>query len=179
MTQYALPDGDSEVFNWAQAAGDGDGDTFDELDEGFGAGRGSGSGPDDATTYWETTNEVTNGLRTRLETVTDPETSDGHIYRTRNCKDSSGGRQLDVETRFYGPLLVNTEDFPNIDEVWTTRGDTLTAAEANALTDYSLLLIRTQILETGGGSPREGYESAHEFECPDAGPPVSRRIFIT
>ena len=34
MAQIALPDGNSSTSNWLEVAGDGDGNWFDELDEG-------------------------------------------------------------------------------------------------------------------------------------------------
>ena len=174
MVQYALPDANGlALVGWTESAGDGDGDCFDELDEGFGAGRGSGSGPDDATTYWESTAEgAGNFLHTQLEDVTDPVIHTGHKYRGRNRKDSANGRQIDLTIRLDQQLVTKaSQTFTNIDNVWTTREDTLSEAEAGTISNYTQLQFRTSVLEVGGGSPREGWESAHEFECPDAGGP--------
>ena len=173
MTQYALPADDKVITNWAEGAGDADADHFDELDEGFGVGRGSGSGPDDATTYWVTTDEGTNLLRDGLISPDDPGVHTGHKYRTRNRKNSANGRQLNATITLFGPDEVASQLFTNIDNVWTTREDTLSEAEAGNITDYTDLEMQTRIIETGGGTPRIGWESAHEFECPDvAGGPA-------
>lgn len=168
MAQYGLPISDDSTSFWAEGTGDGDGDAFDELDEGFGAGRGSGSGPDDATTYWLTTNEASNTLQTGLSSITDPRVGTGHVYRSRNRKDASGGRQIDCTISLRdNAVLRASEVFANIDNTWTTRSDSLSEAEANLIINYPILSIRSFLEEVGGGSPRIGWESAHEFECPD------------
>lgn len=177
MAQYALPDGVlNATTNWAEGAGDGDGDAFDELDEGFGAGRGSGSGPDDATTYWLTTDQASNLIGPSYSDVTDPSSSVGHINRTRCAKDASGGRQMDLEFRLLEASNSRSTDTSNtnISNVWTTFTDTLTAVEADSIGNYANLGGRNIILETGGGSPRVGWCSAMEFECPDAGGPADQ-----
>lgn len=168
MTQYALPISDIATTNWAEGAGDGDGDAFDELDEGFGAGRGSGSGPDDSTTYWLTTNEATNEIACGVQVITDPAVSTGHFVRTRARKNVSGGRQLDVTHRLRDPDGISTTVNTNIPNLWITYPHTLTTGEADSIDGYATLEVQTQILENGGGSPRVGWCSAMEFECPDA-----------
>ncbi len=178
--QYALPNGDASNNSVAEGAGDADGDIFDELDEGFGAGRGSGSGPDDATTYWVTTDEASDRIRSNLTTVTDPEVSTGHVIRMRTAKNVSGGRQLDATIRLYLNGILQSgasETFTDISEVWTTRAHALSAANADAISDYSVVEIHSEIIETGGGTPRIGWFSAQEFECPDA-PGGGGPIFI-
>lgn len=176
MTQYALPIIDIDTSTWQEGAGDGDGDAFDELDEGFGPGRGSGSGPDDATTFWETTAEDAPSsipLKTKLSSVTDPVGDTGHTYRSRNRKDSAAGRQIDITINLYsGATFIDNNLRLNVDNVWTTQSELLSAAKADTIGDYTDLRVWTRAVETGGGAPREGHVSAHEFECPDAGPPV-------
>ena len=169
--QYGLPDTDLATSNIAEGAGDGDGDVFDELDEGFGAGRGSGSGPDDATTYWVTTSEAGQPTRMGLTNVTDPEVSTGHVIRMRTAKNVSGGRQLDALIQLYegGSGTSATETFTDIDNIWTTRAHAVSESNADLISDYSAVEIYSEITEVGGGTPRIGWTSAHEFECPDAG----------
>lgn len=182
MSQYALPTADiDQGANWSEGAGDADGNHFDELDEGFGAGRGSGSGPDDATSYWvldpaaslvcprDYLSEDTNNL-------TDPGVDTSHIMRARNRKDAANGRQVDVRigVRKNGGcagIAIATQVFAGIDNVWTTRVINLSEAQA-ANIDYSDIELLTAGVEVGGGSPKLLWESAHEFECPDAAPPV-------
>ncbi len=171
-TQYTLPNGNDGTTNWTQGAGDSDGDWFDELDEGFGAGRGTGSGPDDDSTYWiSPTSPANEIIGTTLASVTDPEVSTGHIVRSRNKKDTTGGRQIDILLRLkQSSTSIATATFTDIDTTWTTRSFTLTGGEADSITDYSLLRIETEAIAVGGGQGRNAWESAHEFECPDAGP---------
>lgn len=171
MAQYALPIIDFLTTDWEEGVGDGDGDAFDEIDEGFGAGRGSGSGPDDATTYWQTTGASPTGsnqLHFSLSSITDPVSSSGYLYRTRNRKSASGGKQIDISIELL-QLAVSkaSQTFTNVDDVWTTRSDTLSAAEADSITLHSNLRLRTKATGVGGGPGRDGQESAHEFECPD------------
>ncbi|KKM23761.1 hypothetical protein LCGC14_1611840, partial [marine sediment metagenome] len=169
MTQYGLPIFDMDTAQWTEGAGDGDGDVFDELDEGFGAGRGSGSGPDGATTYWANTG--TKGadfpLATKMNAITDPVTDTGHVYRTHNRKSAAAGRQVDITIRLNQIVPRASQLFTNVDNVWTTRTDTLTTAEANSITSYAGIELATDGAEVGGGAPRDPQESAQEFECPD------------
>ncbi len=171
-TQYALPDANVSTTAWVQetAAGDDDADWFDELDEGFGAGRGSGSGPDDPTTNWRTGNSPSSEtITTGLASVTDPVGNTGHIIRTRNRK-RSGAKQLDLTIRLLqgGSQISAPVTWTDVGTTWTTRSDTLTATEADSITDYSALEIETSANAVGGGSPCQASESAHEFEVPDA-----------
>ncbi|MCJ2530744.1 MAG: hypothetical protein LN413_00280 [Candidatus Thermoplasmatota archaeon] len=170
MAQYALPDADLDHVDWTEGAGDANGTHWEELDEGFGSGRGSGFGPDDATTYWRTGNNP-NGIfiTSKLGTVTDPAVSTGHIWRTRNRKNSAGGTKLDIDIRILqGGIQRGFASFLDMSDTWTTRSDPMTGAEADTITDYSDLEIRTAATKDGGGQGRHAQESAHEFECPDA-----------
>ena len=188
MSQWALPIGNlwNTDAEWAQNTtnGDDDADWFDELDEGFGAGRGSGSGPDDVTTQWDTgvdaggTFATTNSIGTQLSSVTDPAVSTGHVFRTRNRKTVAAGQQVDIYSTLRetgSNTEIATQSEIDVDGSWTTRGKTLSASEADSITDYGDLRIGTYNDEVGGGQPRSTHESAHEFECPDAsaGPPAS------
>jgi len=170
MAQYALPDSDVSELNWVQGAGDGDGDHFDELDEGFGAGRGSGAGPDDATTYWN--NNVANNtdpIRSTLSNVSDPSSSTGHILRSRGRKNAAAGKQYDhTQTLFQSSTTIAASTLVNITEVFTTITYTLTSGEADSITDYTLLEVSYFSTPVGGGSARVPHCSAQEFECPDA-----------
>ena len=172
MAQYALPISDDFSQGASEGAGNANGVAWDELDEGFGAGRGSGSGPDDATTYWILDPDVAPNAQilANLSGVTDPNSSDSHIVRTRNRKSAAAGQQHDVLLRLRqgGTDIVNSANMPNISEVWQTRTITLTAAQADSITDYSNLKIASIFNQVGGGADRNGNESAYEFECPDA-----------
>jgi len=167
VAQYALPVSDNVTTNWTEDAGDGDGNAFDELDEGFGAGRGSGSGPDDATTYWGTTVDLAQ-ISTIIGALIEPAVDTGHIVRIRSRKSAAAGQQQDhrVNINFANP---NTT-FSAVDEVWTSREVTLTEAQASSLAthyDTGELTLFLRVDEVGGGAGRVGQCSAMEFECPD------------
>lgn len=174
MTQFALPISDVTHTNWTEGAGDGDGVHFDELDEGFGAGRGSGSGPDDATTYWNQSTISTSfgsPINSQLGALTDPLSSTGHVGFNRIRKSASAGRQVDslTELRQTTTLIVSSTEV-NISDAWHNWGTgTLSAAQADSITDYTALRYLTYFRTVGGGTPRTGHESAQEFQCPDAG----------
>lgn len=168
-TQYWLPNATRFITFWSELAGDGDGDLFDELDEGFGAGRGSGSGPDDAVTAWQSdVNPFNWGIGTNLDNLDDCLCNTGHIFRSRSRKDKSGGRQLDVLIRLAEDNTTITQQwYVDIDNVWTTRVRTLTAIQADSIGTYDDLNILIFGLTVGGGAPRRAQESAHELETPD------------
>lgn len=167
--QWGLPTTDDQHVNWSQGAGDGNSTHFEEVDEGFGSGRGSGSGPDDATTYWLTTTDFAQ-IRSSLNSVTDPSSSSGHVIRVRRRKSASGGQQQDsINALEQGGTQIAQDNVSNINEVWTTQSYTLTGTQADNITNYGDLHIRTTLDEVGGGSGREYHCSAQELEVPSAG----------
>ena len=168
MAQYGLPISDKSSSNVSEGAGDADGDIFDELDEGFGAGRGSGSGPDDATTFWESTGFIVQ-IQCNINSLTDPAASTGHIIRSRVRKSASAGKQIDDEIELWqGTTLIAEHTLADISDTWTTHTYTLTAEEADAITDYTALGIQNIGREVAGGAPRDWHLSAQELEVPDA-----------
>lgn len=168
MAQYSVPVANPiAASGWAEGAGDGDGDSFDELDEGIDSGS-----PDDATTYWLTTDEGVNGIRHDGGAVTDPTSSIDHHCRVRAAKNTSGGRQLDLEIRMLDSVSADVfrdQSNVNISNTWTTYLHSLSGAEADKIDNYDAPDTLVKILETGGGTPRVGWYSTTEFECPDAG----------
>lgn len=172
--QFALPDANSlNEGPYFEGAGDGDGDYFDELDEGFGAGRGSGSGPDDSTTYWSSINAPsTDRLRTELSDVTDPLVGTGHAMRFRFRKNTSGNRRVDMIGRLLeaGTSRSATPNQVDIAATWTSFGLTIGSGQADNITDYSALQLEVEFNAVGGGSPKPGWISTMELEVPDAGP---------
>jgi hypothetical protein len=173
MAQYALPvlhDASEVKTSWVQLAGDGDGYASDELDEGFGAGRGSGSGPDGATTAWQTdnTSNVTRTYECALATIFDPEVSTGHIIRASVAKSATGGATLTGTLRLYqGVTQIAASAATAITATaYSTISYTLSASEADAITDYSALRLRlTVVISTG--TARRGRVSALELETPN------------
>ena len=87
---------------------------------------------------------------TKYSTLEDPLSSSGHIMRTRYAKDASGGAQIDIIAQLrqgyvseasQGTLIV-ARTFTNVTNTFTTDAYTLSAAEADAITDYTSLYLR-------------------------------------
>jgi len=87
---------------------------------------------------------------TRLSDAEDPQVSTGHILQNRYAKDAAGGLQIDLVAQLrqgyvseasQGTLIVS-RTFTNITEVFTTDSYTLSAVEADAITNYNDLFIR-------------------------------------
>lgn len=177
MPQYALPIANYGTTGWIESAGDGDGDWFDELDEGFGPGRGSGSGPDDGVTCWKHVNVTVDvePISTRLSAVSDPGVLTGHVVRTRSRAHRLGGGGIawvSVRVRLLQDgYLIAEKTWNNIGTAWTTRSIELTSAQAGLITDYSSLRIETKAFGDGAIRRNDCYESAHELEVPSPAVP--------
>lgn len=162
MAQYGVPISDITKVNWLEVTGDGDGDAFDELDEGIDSGT-----PDDTTTEWRSASGNLTPITCRVTSLTDPSSSSSHIYKVRCRKDISGGQQIDLDTYLYqNGTQITTDNYTNVDNVYTTRGDTLTSTEADNITDYTVLECSLLSTQVGGGQTRRGRVTAMEFECP-------------
>jgi hypothetical protein len=179
MAQFALPTSDNSKGASALDCSGGDGNAYDDLDEGFGAGRGSGSGPDDGTTRYKHNSgtEANAFIICNLYSVTDPASSAGHIYRVRvrrvessgTCTDSITGQQTDERIQLrQGTTVINETTQTNV-TAWATIAVTLSGAEADAITNYGDLNIYTGGVVVGGGSARRSTVSALELEVPNAG----------
>lgn len=176
-TQYASPNSDGGETGWVEIAGDGDADHFDELDEGIACG---GCSPDDATTYWQSsaTPSSSEVMETFMTSLTDCTCNTGHIYSIRAEKTSTGGKSLDMIWSFRadGSEIAQQTQL-DIDAGWTTYSDTLTAAEADTISDYSTLGVFVWGNVAAGGPNRAIRVSTKEIEIPDAGG-VTRRVMI-
>jgi len=87
---------------------------------------------------------------TKYSNLEDPQSSSGHVLRTRYAKDAAGGAQIDLVAQLrqgyvseasQGTLIV-ARTFTNISNVFATDAYTLSAAEADAITDYTSLYLR-------------------------------------
>jgi hypothetical protein len=127
--------------------------------------------------------------------IGDPLSSTGHIVRWRKVLIDGGvvatsagsGCDLDVElwqgVPDVGTLIVamRTNDVLDADLSWTADSYTLSAAEADNITDYNDLYIHFHA--RGGGGPAENRRGAGiswlEMEIPDEGTPTRNRIILT
>ena len=140
MVQIARPTTDTTRDNWEED----DGTTvniFDQIDE---------VSPDN-TDYIRTGFSPTADVYvTKLGSLTDPVTATSHIVRYRIGKDTADGQQIDFVVQLRqaytnegapGTLIAEWEH-DNVDNTLATITQTLLAAEANAITDYTNLYFR-------------------------------------
>lgn len=86
----------------------------------------------------------------KLSTVEDPVSSTGHVVRYRYAKDAAGGAQIDLTVQLRQGYvneatpgtLIAAWSHANISEVLATAVQTLSAAEADAITNYADLYLR-------------------------------------
>lgn len=146
MPQFATPDADLHDGNWLDEGG-GAVDIFDGVAPDTPGSIGSG----DDTDYAESDlAPASSPVAFGLSNVEDPQSSSSHIMRWRRGKDAAGGAQIDltVELRqgYTGEAtlgtLINSFSDTNIPDSFTTQSDTLTAGEADSITDYTDLQLR-------------------------------------
>ena len=109
-------------------------------------------------------------------TVTDPVSSIDHILRIRSSK-TAGGANNDVVVELrqgytseasQGTLIATLTGLVTTD-VPTTFTLTLSAAQANSITNYADLQFRCWMAKNGGGASSQGFIYDVELEVPNAG----------
>ena len=170
MAQFARPDGDVTVSaGWVKQVGGSAslGDLYTAVDE----------VTPDASDFVGSDTTSGSFYECSLGDVIDPGVSTGHVVRYSNSKSSSAGKTIDnlIELR-QGATVIASWNHLNISNVATQHNQTLTAAQADAITDYPDLRLRTTVTISGGGAGRSLYLYWAEFEVPDAGgtpPPLT------
>lgn len=88
---------------------------------------------------------------TALTTIEDPVSSTGHTVRWRQGKDATGGatvtltvelRQGYVSEGTPGTLIATAQSAGTVEDTFTDKSYTLSAGEADSITDYSSLFLR-------------------------------------
>ena len=140
MPQFARPSADTTVGNWQTHTG-GTTNLYTTIDE---------VTPDD-TDYIKSPLAPSNAAYvTKLSSVEDPQSSTGHILRYRYSKNAAGGAQIDLTVQLrqgyvnettQGTLIAQVV-LTNISETFTTGTYTLSAAEADSITNYADLYVR-------------------------------------
>lgn len=170
MAQYGIPISDLSHTGWTEGAGGGDGNHFDEVDDGIN----NGGTPDDATTYWvhASGTGASGELISNVTALTDPVSSSGHVARSRQRKSATGGKTLDVgiavDQGGGGLLLYETVAAAFDTTTWTTHASTLSGGQADAITNYADLEVKTRATWSGGGAARSMHVTAQELEVPNA-----------
>jgi hypothetical protein len=102
-----------------------------------------------------------------LGPLEDPVSGLGHVIRVRARKPSSGVRIDGSVELLQGSTTIATMSIPNLaTNSWTEYSDTLTTAEADAITDYSALSLRITFWRSGTGASRVGTVTQASFEVP-------------
>ncbi len=85
-----------------------------------------------------------------LSALTPPGTTANFFVRYRFQKDQAGGAQIDLTVTLYVLSTVIAQFVhPNINNGWTTVVQTLTAAQVNAITDYTNLRVGFKANQVG------------------------------
>ena len=162
MVQFARPAGDLD--NTGSWTPDVESTLWEELDD--------GASPDGNSVVSDTSPTTSEPFTVDLNTITDPEISTGHILRIRWAKNSGGGgaKTVRIELREGyvnegSPGSVRaTDDYSINSTTLNTDATTLSAGEADSISDYSDLQIRIM----GVASNRALKVDFAELEAPDA-----------
>lgn len=140
MAQYGRPSADTYIGNYKDQ-GDGASNIYQAIDE---------ASPSDADYIKSESGPSASPYCAALTTLEDPLSSSGHVFRYRFRKSAAGGAQINIKAQLRqgyvnegtpGTLIKEIEHV-DVGESWTTNPYTLSAGEADAITDYTSLFIR-------------------------------------
>lgn len=164
MAQFAVPDADQATGSWTTTP------LWSKVDEGS---------PGDGTNIALASGNPNNNADLRLSDVTDPESSTGHILRVEWNK-ASGSRTLNAFIELWegvpGTGTMRAQG-SQTDPTGAEYTYTLSAGEADAITDYTNLYLRIYYTYTGGGGPSSITVDFAELETPNAS--TNRRAQIS
>lgn len=162
--QFARPDADVAINSWTEDDGTTDA-LWEEINE---------ASADDADYVKVVAADST--YEVGLGTLSDPTSSTGHIFRFRMYGTGAGGpEKLTVHLRMGASTTIASLANQQSDGAWGDKSYTLSAAEADSISDYTDL--RFQLISTGNtGGSDELRCSWIEFEIPDVS--SARRIMI-
>lgn len=165
--QFERPDSDVTLDAWGDpttncASNSNTANVWDEMDE---------VTADDATTCAQSGNNPTSptqDFEVSLSNITDPQSSTGHIIRFRARKVGTTKTMTLVGALYQGTTRIAATAALTLTQTWTTQTYTLSAAEADSITDYNDLRIRFEPATSGGGAANQQLITWAEFETPDA-----------
>lgn len=127
MAQFARPTSDVALGGWS-------GPAFSAIDEATAS---------DADFTTSPTAPSGSTLEVALGAVEDPQSSTGHVVRYRYQKGTSGGAQINLTVALMqGAAQIASWSHTNIANGWVTATQTLTAPQADAITNYGDLRLR-------------------------------------
>lgn len=182
-TMWAIPTANCASSNINFGAGSNDGNAWNDLDDGFGAGRGSGA-VDDATTYYKSIDGPTNATLdlTSAGIYAQHPAGKGFInwgvLSMRHAKSASSGQQIDITVSFgFSGGACNSNptaesvSATNITNTWTTTQNGFNASTlvvgGVTISNWSNAFLQTLCNKVGGGSARACWISAVELQVPD------------
>ena len=153
MTQYAVPDGDDSTGNWGSAP------LFQKIDE-------SPSHNDsDSISVTHDGFGSTETCRFTLSNVTDPSSSTDHKVVVRHATSGFYGASLTIKL-LQGGTTIKSSSVSSTSSTTTTTL-TLSASEANSISDYNALKLELQAVESyPNGETTTVYQA--NFNCPAA-----------
>lgn len=162
MAQRALPSGDQATGTWVTTP------LWSKINNGVDA-------PDDVDITSDD-NTAQDAADFTLTSVTDPEVSTGHRLRVLWHKDQSGGHQINPVIELWQGVpdtgtMIAQSTVTDVSDVENEHTYTLSAGEANSITDYTNLYLRlVRSGDTGGpqGNRRSLIVDEAELEIPDA-----------
>ena len=166
MAQFAVPDADTATgVGWTFSG-------FAQIDEGS---------PRDGDSALLASGNPDSFLDKGLSNVTDPAVSTGHVLR-HDARIGSGNRDMNVILEVWqgvpgsGTLIATLTTFLDTPGVWVEDTYTLTGTEADNITDYAAIQLRSYYQYSGGGSPSDLQLAFIELEVPDA--PAGQSIAV-
>ncbi len=165
MAQFARPSSDIVTSPWTTTP------LWSDIDD--------GASPDGTVILSDSSPDSTEPFAVELSDVTDPSSSTGHIIRCHWAKNSNGGgahrgqaelRQGYVSEGSQGTLIATLTGAAIDTTTLTTQTYTLSAAEADNITDYSDLQLRVWAEKSNGTTGNRVWKIDYvELEVPDAG----------
>lgn len=142
MAQFGRPSADTLIGNYQDEAG-GTTNIYTGIDE---------VSPEDVEYIRSPSAPSSEVYVCALQDITleDPVSSTGHIQRVRYAKSAAGGAQINLTVELRQGYtnegaqgtLIATHSYTDISDAWTTGTETLTAGEADTITDYTSLYYR-------------------------------------
>lgn len=165
MTQYARPSSDVAAGSWTdEGPVDNDGNLYTSMDE---------VTSDGDQSYIQGSNGA-GTAEVALSSVDDPEASDGHVWHLLFRSIGSGaGEKMDFELVQGSTVIASSINQSNRSATYADINVTLTAGEADSITNYSDLRIR--IIEDTIGAGEYVRVTQCYLEVPDA--PVGGEIY--
>lgn len=164
-SQFARPDEDISKGGWTDVAGgNNNGDLYDEIDEII------RDDTDFSRSLTLTILGQTDTWQAGLSDVLDPQISSDHIVRYAYKKDADGGIIAEITVRLLqGATEIASWKHNNIDQSFILRNQTLSANQADSITNYTDLRLEFIAKYNGGILPGRAIDvSWAELEIPPA-----------